>query len=79
VKRGLTAKDDWLPDRDFEDPVAVGSISAAKLDRNKFRDFLSLYYELRGWDKNGVPTREKLVGLDLKDVSRELERLKAHV
>ena len=79
VKRGLTDKDDWLPDRDFEDPVSVGSISAAKLDRNKFRDFLRLYYKLRGWNENGVPTREKLVELDLKDISRELERLKAHV
>jgi len=79
VKRGITAKDDWLPDRDFEDPVSVGAISAAKLDRNKFRDFLRLYYELRGWNKNGIPTQEKLVELELKDVSRELERLKAHV
>jgi intein/homing endonuclease len=79
VKRGLTAKDDWLPERDFEDPISVGSISVAKLDRDKFRDFLGLYYELRGWNKNGVPTREKLIELELEDVSRELERLKAHV
>jgi aldehyde:ferredoxin oxidoreductase len=77
LKRGLTAKDDWLPDRDFEDPVPVGSIPAAKLDRDKFRDFLKLYYELRGWNENGVPTREKLEELGLEDVSKELEPLRA--
>ncbi|MBS7644270.1 aldehyde ferredoxin oxidoreductase family protein [Candidatus Bathyarchaeota archaeon] len=77
LRRGLTAKDDWLPDRDFEDPVSDGSISAAKLDRNKFRDLLRLYYELRGWDENGIPTREKLGELELGDVSKELEPLRA--
>jgi hypothetical protein len=28
---------------------------------------------LRGWDKNGVPTREKLKELELEDVAASLE------
>jgi aldehyde:ferredoxin oxidoreductase len=33
---------------------------------NKLHEMLPEYYKLRGWDENGVPTREKLkeLGLD---------------
>jgi aldehyde:ferredoxin oxidoreductase len=27
---------------------------------------LDMYYELRGWDKNGIPTKEKLDALELQ-------------
>jgi aldehyde:ferredoxin oxidoreductase len=30
------------------------------------------YYELRGWNKDGVPTREKLIELGLNDVADQL-------
>ena len=30
------------------------------------------YYKLRGWTKEGIPTREKLINLGLKDVARNL-------
>jgi aldehyde:ferredoxin oxidoreductase len=35
---------------------------------------LSWYYELRGWDENGVPGMETLEKLGLKDVAKELEQ-----
>jgi len=30
------------------------------------------YYDIRGWDKNGVPTREKCGELGLEDWYRQL-------
>jgi aldehyde:ferredoxin oxidoreductase len=30
------------------------------------------YYAFRGWDKNGVPTREKLEGLGMNDIADKL-------
>ncbi len=40
------------------------------LDKDKFEGMKDEYYELRGWDKStGVPTREKLEQLGLKDVA----------
>jgi len=30
---------------------------------------LDMYYEQRGWDQNGIPTREKLDELDLDFVT----------
>ncbi|MCD6089180.1 hypothetical protein J7K07_05635 [Candidatus Bathyarchaeota archaeon] len=46
------------------------------LDVEKFLQLLDYYYELRGWDKaTGIPTRQKLEELGLKDVADELERM----
>ena len=36
-----------------------------KIDELQFRKAMDLYYEISGWDKNGVPTRGKLVDLEL--------------
>ncbi len=43
------------------------------LDREKFEGMKDEYYEKRGWDKaTGIPTREKLEELGLKDVAAEV-------
>ena len=72
VRRGLTGAEDRLPDRAFEDPVPNGPVKGYKLDRQKFQQLLRTYYELRGWDENGIPTRAKLEELGLKDVADAL-------
>ena len=61
---GLTAADDTLPKRILEEPLLKGEAEGkvARLDV-----LLPEYYELRGWDKNGVPTSEKLAQLGLTD------------
>jgi len=33
---------------------------------------LSWYYELRGWDQNGIPLQETLESLGLKGVAQEM-------
>ena len=72
ILKGISSKDDWLPARDFEDPIPEGNTSGVKLDPEKFRELLRMYYELRGWDRSGKPTREKLIALGLEDVARKL-------
>jgi aldehyde:ferredoxin oxidoreductase len=43
------------------------------VDREKFAQMLSEYYELRGWDKSsGLQTKQKLVELDLEDIAEGL-------
>lgn len=37
-------------------------------------DLLSTYYKFKGWNMNGVPTREKLEELDLGYVAEDLEK-----
>jgi aldehyde:ferredoxin oxidoreductase len=44
------------------------------VDRNKFAQMMGEYYELRGWDKKGLQTKQKLVELDLGDVAEGLDQ-----
>jgi len=68
IREGLTREDDWLSDRYFDEPTTLGLdiIKGKKLDRKKFKKMIDEYYELHGWDENGVPTPETLkkLGLD---------------
>ena len=59
---GLTAKDDSLPERLLKEPANSGP---AKGLTNHLGEMLPEYYELRGWDKQGVPTQKtrKRLGL----------------
>lgn len=68
IREGLTRKDDWLVDRYFDEPTPSGLdiVRDKKLDREKFKEMIDEYYELHGWDENGVPKPETLkkLGLD---------------
>ncbi|PUA33778.1 MAG: hypothetical protein B9J98_02220 [Candidatus Terraquivivens tikiterensis] len=72
IRKGISMKDDMLPERDFSDPIPEGHTRGAKLDRNKFLEMLRAYYAVRGWDESGRPTREKLMKLGLEDAARKL-------
>lgn len=55
---GMTAADDTLPARCFE-PIAVKG-EMKQLDEAAFRTMVTEYYQIRGWDDQGVPTPETL-------------------
>jgi aldehyde:ferredoxin oxidoreductase len=62
VREGVRRKDDTLSWRHLNDPLpsgrAKGAVSfVSEADRQACLD---KYYELRGWDEDGVPTRETL-------------------
>jgi aldehyde:ferredoxin oxidoreductase len=59
---GLSAKDDTLPPRMLKDPMPAGP---CKGEVSKLDQMLPEYYALRGWDKNGVPTKGKKEELGL--------------
>ncbi|MCJ7704610.1 MAG: aldehyde ferredoxin oxidoreductase family protein [Desulfobacterales bacterium] len=63
---------DYPPDRWFEEPQSQGKVRGIKVDREKYEQMLSYYYELRGWDENGIPLKETLDRLGLKEVSKEM-------
>ena len=67
LREGFSRKDDSLPERYFKEPTPIGLSVARnkKIDRKKFSKMLDEYYELHGWDKNGVPTTETLNELGL--------------
>ena len=59
---GLTAADDTLPKRMLTEPAKTGP---AKGMVNNLHEMLPKYYEIRGWDKQGVPTDDTRQRLSL--------------
>ncbi len=57
IKAGFTKADDTLPKRLLEDPVPSGT---AKGKVCQLDVMLPEYYDLRGWDADGVPTGDTL-------------------
>ncbi|MDQ1256526.1 MAG: aldehyde:ferredoxin oxidoreductase [Candidatus Hydrogenedentes bacterium] len=55
ARLGATRKDDSIPYKVRHSPVLTGPNAGKLLDQAKFDTMLSLYYEKRGWDENGVP------------------------
>jgi aldehyde:ferredoxin oxidoreductase len=55
ARQGISRKDDYLPDKFAQEGVAEGPIAGKKMPRETQDYMLDRYYELRGWDKNGVP------------------------
>lgn len=73
VRQGFTRKDDTFPDRFFEEALPEGPAKGAKLSKETIEQLLDEYYELRGWDKSmGVPTKQKLIELELDDIAQDL-------
>jgi len=68
IREGLTRADDWLVDRYFDEPTPIGlPIARDKcIDREMFKQMINEYYELHGWDEDGVPRPETLKKLGLE-------------
>ena len=78
VRQGLRRKDDAVPEFHFhmKPPEYLKEIygEVQRLDRNLFNKWIDRFYELKGWDSEGIPTKETLEELGLGDVYQELER-----
>jgi aldehyde:ferredoxin oxidoreductase len=72
--REWTSEMDTPPARWFEEPLTKGALKGEKLDKAKYAIMLQTYYQKRGWDKHGIPTRPTLKSLGLDDVAKELGR-----
>ena len=64
IREGFKASDDTLPDFLFE-PVKEGPFKGKAIDKKLFKKIISDYYQMQGWDKEGIPTYAKLAELDL--------------
>jgi len=76
IRNGFGRKDDRLPDRVFDDEVLYGPTEGETLSRREFEEELDRYYDVRGWDEEGIPTKNTLKRLDLPEVAEELGSVK---
>jgi aldehyde:ferredoxin oxidoreductase len=72
VREGLDRRADVLPERLLKEKLASGPSQGHVVE---LEQMLEDYYRIRGWDSNGVPTREKLRELGLDHVVDELSNL----
>ena len=58
VRLGVSRKDDYPAPRVFEVPIPDGPQAGKVLSREEYEKILDIYYEKRGWDKDGIPSPE---------------------
>lgn len=64
LKAGIDSSQDTLPDRLLKDVIPNGP---TKGHIHELDILLPKYYEVRGWDENGIPTDETLMDLGLEE------------
>ncbi len=72
VREGWTKKDDYPPPRVMKDPILDGASKGSLVSEEEFDRMLSAYFEARRWNKNGIPTKQKLSELALNEVGEQL-------
>jgi aldehyde:ferredoxin oxidoreductase len=72
IREGWTVKDDSLPPRILKEPVPDGVAKGSIITEDELKFLLDDYYAVRGWTKNGIPTKKKLIKLGIDDVSEEV-------
>lgn len=73
VREGVSRKDDILPER-LAEALKEGGSAGESFTKSDLDSLLDEYYSLRGWTKNGIPTKETLHKLDL-----DCEAKSAHI
>lgn len=59
TKLGISRKDDYPAERCFIQPVLSGPHAGKKLDRQAYDNMLDVYYERRGWSKDGQVCKDR--------------------
>ncbi|MFZ7120210.1 MAG: aldehyde ferredoxin oxidoreductase family protein [Eubacteriaceae bacterium] len=72
VREGKDRKDDTLPSRFMNEPIPEGPSKGMVTTKKELDTMLDEYYQIRGWNTNGIPTKEKLDSLDLQEAAKEV-------
>jgi len=72
VREGFDRKDDQLPVKFFKPLVGEGPTAGVALDPVEFNNALDLYYQMMGWNENGIPTHGKYSELGLEWITEYL-------
>jgi aldehyde:ferredoxin oxidoreductase len=72
IREGFSRKDDVLPPK-FWSPQIAGIAEGRKafVDKNDFERSLDMYYDLRGWGSDGIPTEETVEELGLSSLVKQ--------
>jgi len=71
VREGVSRTDDTLPYKVMWEEIPRGPLTGQRTAPEKLEELLDHYYQLRGWNNNGIPTRKTLEQLGLKQYLTE--------
>ncbi len=72
IREGWTRADDDLPYRWKHDPLPKGASAGHVITDEELEYLKDLYYEAKGWTKEGLIPKEKLMALGMEDVAEEI-------
>jgi len=67
-REGIRRKDDLLPERITKEAIPSGPTQGRILTGEMYDVMLDEYYDVRGWDEDGVPTLETIRKLGLNEL-----------
>jgi aldehyde:ferredoxin oxidoreductase len=71
IREGLTEKDDLLPKR-MGTSQKRGNLKGVIVDLDKLPEVQKIYYQMLGWDEHGIPTKARLIELDIEWAAEHL-------
>jgi aldehyde:ferredoxin oxidoreductase len=74
IRDGFSRKDDTLPKRMYTEPLQGGMRDGEIIRKPDV--IIDEYYEARGWDKNGMPTKATLKRLGLEEVDKDIAKFR---
>jgi aldehyde:ferredoxin oxidoreductase len=74
IREGFTRKDDTLPKRMYTEPLKGGARDGEVI--RKPDTIIDEYYGARGWDRDGIPTRETLARLGLEEIDKDIAKFR---
>jgi aldehyde:ferredoxin oxidoreductase len=72
LREGFSAKQDTLPDR-FTTSTHDGPLTGFNIDSRRLNEAQKIYYQMLGWDERGIPTKARLIELDIEWAYQYLE------
>lgn len=72
IREGWTRADDHLPYRWMHEPMTEGPSAGHVVTDEELEYMKDLYYEAKGWTKEGLIPKKKLVALGMEDVAEEI-------
>jgi len=72
IREGWTRADDHLPYRWQHDPMKEGASAGHVVSEEELEYMKDLYYEAKGWTKDGLIPKEKLIALGMDAVAEEI-------
>ena len=72
IREGWKRKDDHLPWRWHHDPMKEGPSAGHVVTEEELEYLKDLYYAAKGWTKEGLIPKAKLIALGMDDVAQEI-------